>query len=117
MSRLTQGETPEDAINERLLPEYAIAGTPEKCLAQAVLYAATGVTELAIAPIGEHPADDIAGSGARSSSRAGHDDALTRAPRSTFLSPRTRARRLLRQGFVIVRLVTRASVLCAKRMP
>ena len=29
MSRLTLGETPEDAINDRLLAEYAIAGTPE----------------------------------------------------------------------------------------
>jgi len=43
-----------------LLAEYAIAGRPEKCLAQAALYAAAGATELAIAPIGEHPADDIA---------------------------------------------------------
>jgi len=60
MSRLTLGETPEDAINDRLLAEYAIAGTPEECLAQAALYAAAGVTELAIAPIGEHPTDDIA---------------------------------------------------------
>jgi 5,10-methylenetetrahydromethanopterin reductase len=60
MSRLTRGEAPEDAIDDRLLAEYAIAGTPEECLAQAEVYAEAGVTELAIAPIGGHPADDIA---------------------------------------------------------
>jgi alkanesulfonate monooxygenase SsuD/methylene tetrahydromethanopterin reductase-like flavin-dependent oxidoreductase (luciferase family) len=60
MSRLTRGEAPEDAIDDRLLAEYAIAGTPEECVAQAEVYAEAGVTELAIAPIGEHPADDIA---------------------------------------------------------
>jgi alkanesulfonate monooxygenase SsuD/methylene tetrahydromethanopterin reductase-like flavin-dependent oxidoreductase (luciferase family) len=60
MSRLTRGEAPEDAIDDRLLAEYAIAGTPEECLAQTEVYAQAGVTELAIAPIGGHPADDIA---------------------------------------------------------
>jgi 5,10-methylenetetrahydromethanopterin reductase len=60
MSRLAHGEAPEDAIDDRLLAEYAIAGTPEECLAQAALYAEAGVTELAIAPIGETPTDDIA---------------------------------------------------------
>jgi alkanesulfonate monooxygenase SsuD/methylene tetrahydromethanopterin reductase-like flavin-dependent oxidoreductase (luciferase family) len=60
MRRLTRGEAPEDAIDDRLLAEYAIAGTPEECLAQAELYAQAGVTELAIAPIGERPCDDIA---------------------------------------------------------
>jgi 5,10-methylenetetrahydromethanopterin reductase len=60
MSRLARGEAPEDAIDDRLLAEYAIAGTPEECLAQAEVYAEAGVTELAIAPIGERPADDIA---------------------------------------------------------
>ena len=60
MSRLARGEAPEDAIDDRLLAEYAIAGTPEQCLAQVEAYAEAGVTELAIAPIGERPADDIA---------------------------------------------------------
>jgi len=60
MSRLTRGEAPEDAIDDQLLAEYAIAGTPEQCLAQAGVYARAGVTELAIAPIGERAADDIA---------------------------------------------------------
>ena len=60
MSRLTRGEAPENAIDDRLLAEYAMAGTPQECLAQAERYAAAGVTELAIAPIGEHSCDDIA---------------------------------------------------------
>jgi 5,10-methylenetetrahydromethanopterin reductase len=60
MSRLTRGEAPEDAIDDRLLAEYAIAGTPDECLAQAVVYAEAGVTELAIAPFGDSPCDDIA---------------------------------------------------------
>jgi alkanesulfonate monooxygenase SsuD/methylene tetrahydromethanopterin reductase-like flavin-dependent oxidoreductase (luciferase family) len=60
MSRLARGEAPEDAIDDRLLAEYVVAGTPEECLAQAAVYAEVGVTELAIAPIGETPADDIA---------------------------------------------------------
>ena len=60
MSRLARGEAPEDAIDDRLLAEYAIAGTPEECLAQAEVYGEAGVTELAIAPIGEHPTDDLA---------------------------------------------------------
>jgi len=60
MSRLACGEAPEDAIDDRLLAEYAIAGTPAECLAQATVYAEAGVTELAIAPVGEHSSDDIA---------------------------------------------------------
>jgi alkanesulfonate monooxygenase SsuD/methylene tetrahydromethanopterin reductase-like flavin-dependent oxidoreductase (luciferase family) len=60
MSRLARGEAPEDAIDDRLLAEHAIAGTPVECLAQAEAYAEAGVTELAIAPIGERPADDTA---------------------------------------------------------
>jgi len=59
MSRLSRGEAPEDAIDDRLLAEYAIAGTPNECLAQAEVYAEAGVTELAIAPIGDRPCDDI----------------------------------------------------------
>ena len=60
MTRLLRGEAPDDVIDDRLLAEYAIAGTPPECLAQAEVYAEAGVTELAIAPIGEHAADDIA---------------------------------------------------------
>jgi hypothetical protein len=38
---------------------YAIAGTPDECLAQAEVYSEADVTELAVAPIGDHPCDDI----------------------------------------------------------
>jgi len=71
LSCLTRGEAPEDAIADRLLAEYAIAGTPEECLAQTEVYAEAGVTELAIAPIGERPGETSRDSAARSSSEAG----------------------------------------------
>ena len=60
MARLARGDSPEDAIDDRLLAEYAIAGTPEECLEQSEVYADAGVTELAIAPIGERSVEDIA---------------------------------------------------------
>ena len=59
MDRLTHGESPEGAIDDRLLAEYAIAGTPEECVAQCRVYGEAGVTELALAPVGERGADDI----------------------------------------------------------
>jgi 5,10-methylenetetrahydromethanopterin reductase len=64
MTRLRRGDAPEDVIDDRLLAEYAIAGTPGECLAQCAVYADAGVTELAVAPIGERGADDIARLGA-----------------------------------------------------
>jgi 5,10-methylenetetrahydromethanopterin reductase len=60
LDRLTRGGAPEDAIDDRLLAEYAIAGTPDECIEHCAVYADAGVTELAIAPIGEHGAEDIA---------------------------------------------------------
>ena len=60
LTRLDRGEAPEGVIDDRLLAEYAIAGTLRECLAQAEVYVEAGVTELAIAPIGERAADDIA---------------------------------------------------------
>jgi hypothetical protein len=33
MERLGHRESPEDAIDDRLLAEYAVAGTPDECLA------------------------------------------------------------------------------------
>jgi 5,10-methylenetetrahydromethanopterin reductase len=60
MTRLTRGAPPDDAIDDELLVQYAIAGTPDECLAQCAVYAEAGVTELAIAPIGERGGDDIA---------------------------------------------------------
>src|SRR5881397_2729514 len=60
MVRLGRGDPPEDAIDDRLLADYAIAGTPDECLAQCRIYADAGVTELAIGPVGERGAEDIA---------------------------------------------------------
>jgi len=60
MTRLARGAPPDDAIDDELLVQYAIAGTPEECLEQCCVYAETGVTELAIAPIGERGVEDIA---------------------------------------------------------
>jgi 5,10-methylenetetrahydromethanopterin reductase len=47
-------------LDARLLTQYAVAGTPDECLAQCRVYAEAGVTELAMAPIGAHAVDDIA---------------------------------------------------------
>jgi len=49
MSRLARGEAPEDAIDDQLLAEYAIAGTPEECLAQAEVYGEAGVRRISLA--------------------------------------------------------------------
>ena len=56
MARLGRGE-PMDAA---LLSRYAVAGTPDECVAQCRAYADAGVTELAMAPIGECAVDGIA---------------------------------------------------------
>ena len=56
MARLDRGEP----LDDRLLAQYAVAGTAEECLAQCRGYAKAGVTELALAPIGERGVEDIA---------------------------------------------------------
>jgi 5,10-methylenetetrahydromethanopterin reductase len=55
MARVERGEP----LDDRLLEQYAVAGTPRECLDQCRVYAEAGVTELAIAPVGEHGAADI----------------------------------------------------------
>ena len=59
MQRLTRGERAEDVLDDRLLADYAIAGTPTECLAQCRVYAEAGVTELALAPVGDRGVEDI----------------------------------------------------------
>ena len=49
----------DEPLDDRLLAQYAIAGTPEECLSQCRIYAEAGVTELALAPIGDRGVDDI----------------------------------------------------------
>jgi 5,10-methylenetetrahydromethanopterin reductase len=56
MTRVERG----DPLDDRLLAQYAVAGTAEECLAQCRAYAEAGVTELALAPVGQHGAKDIA---------------------------------------------------------
>ena len=55
MARLDRGEP----LDDRLLAQYAVAGTAGECLAQCRGYAKAGVTELALAPIGERGVEDI----------------------------------------------------------
>lgn len=56
MARVEGGEP----LDDRLLAQYAVAGTARECLDQCRVYAEAGVTELALAPVGEHGVEDIA---------------------------------------------------------
>ena len=56
MERLGRGEP----LDDRLLAQYAVAGTAQECLAQCRAYAEAGVTELALWPVGDRGVDDIA---------------------------------------------------------
>ena len=55
MARLDRGEP----LDDRLLSQYAVAGTAQECLDQCRVYADAGVTDLALAPVGEHGVEDI----------------------------------------------------------
>jgi alkanesulfonate monooxygenase SsuD/methylene tetrahydromethanopterin reductase-like flavin-dependent oxidoreductase (luciferase family) len=59
MERLGRGEPPDRVLDDRLLAEYAIAGTVDECLEQVRVYAEAGVTELAVWPLGEYPVEDV----------------------------------------------------------
>jgi 5,10-methylenetetrahydromethanopterin reductase len=60
VARLAAGEQAQDALDDRFVAAFAIAGTAEDCLAQAALYARAGVTELALTFAGEKPERDMA---------------------------------------------------------
>lgn len=60
MERLARGEAAAGVLDDRLLAQYAIAGTAAECLERCTTYAECGVTELGLGFIGEHGADDIA---------------------------------------------------------
>jgi len=64
MGRLGRGEPPATVLDDRLLAEYAIAGTVDECLERCRVYAEAGVTELGIWPVGHHAIDDLARLGA-----------------------------------------------------
>jgi 5,10-methylenetetrahydromethanopterin reductase len=60
VERLRQGEKPADALDQRFIDAFAIAGTTEDCLAQAHRYRVAGATELALTFVGEQPEQDMA---------------------------------------------------------
>jgi hypothetical protein len=64
MERLGRGEPPAEALDDRLLAEYAIAGTVDECLARCRVYADAGVTELGVWFVGERAVEEIARLGA-----------------------------------------------------
>jgi 5,10-methylenetetrahydromethanopterin reductase len=59
VERLRGGERPSDALDERFVAAFAIAGTAEDCLAQARRYREAGASELALTFVGERPERDM----------------------------------------------------------
>src|SRR6266851_2124592 len=57
--RLRAGERPQDALDDRFVAAFAIAGTAEDCLAQAKRYGEAGASELALTFIGAQPEADM----------------------------------------------------------
>jgi 5,10-methylenetetrahydromethanopterin reductase len=57
--RLRRGEKPADALDQRFIDAFAIAGTADDCLGQARRYYAAGATELALTFVGEQPERDM----------------------------------------------------------
>jgi 5,10-methylenetetrahydromethanopterin reductase len=55
VGRLRAGEKAADVLDDRFVQAFAIAGTPEDCLAQSRYYRAAGATELALTFVGTHP--------------------------------------------------------------
>jgi 5,10-methylenetetrahydromethanopterin reductase len=55
VGRLRVGAPPDDALDDRFVAAFAIAGTPADCLAQARRYHAAGATELALTFVGTDP--------------------------------------------------------------
>ena len=60
MTRLGRGEPADRVLDDRLLAEYAIAGTVDECLERCAVYAEAGVTELAVWFVGDRAVDDVA---------------------------------------------------------
>jgi 5,10-methylenetetrahydromethanopterin reductase len=57
VERVRAGE--RDAIDDRFVDAFAIAGTAEDCLARARRYRAAGAGELALSFVGPHPEEDM----------------------------------------------------------
>jgi hypothetical protein len=60
LERLRCGDNPADALDERFVTAFAIAGTAQECLRQAARYREDGVDELALTFAGRQPTDAIA---------------------------------------------------------
>lgn len=58
-ARLSAGEDATDVLDERFTAAFALAGTPDECLAAAEKYAAAGVCELALTFSGSNAIEDI----------------------------------------------------------
>jgi 5,10-methylenetetrahydromethanopterin reductase len=57
--RLRDGEAAEQVLDDRFVDAFAIAGTAEDCLTQAVIYRRAGVDKLALNFVGSDPTRDI----------------------------------------------------------
>jgi 5,10-methylenetetrahydromethanopterin reductase len=60
VARLRAGEQPTDALDDRFVDAFAIAGSAQDCLAWARRYRAAGATELALTFVGSQPEADMA---------------------------------------------------------
>src|SRR5437588_4693132 len=59
VEQLRAGHAAAEVIDDRFLAAFAIAGTPQDCLAQAQHYFAAGATELALSFAGGEPEPDM----------------------------------------------------------
>jgi hypothetical protein len=59
VERLRAGDKPEQALDDRFVSAFAIAGTAADCLAQARAYRSAGATELALTFVGAQPETDM----------------------------------------------------------
>jgi 5,10-methylenetetrahydromethanopterin reductase len=59
VERLRAGEAAADALDDRFLTAFAIAGTPKDCLAQAQPYFEAGASELALSFVPSEPEQDM----------------------------------------------------------
>ena len=57
---LQAGAPPADALDDRFVATFAIAGTAADCLAQARRYREAGASELALTFVGPQPEADMA---------------------------------------------------------
>ncbi|HEY2231606.1 MAG TPA: LLM class flavin-dependent oxidoreductase [Xanthobacteraceae bacterium] len=60
LDRIAGGEPPENALDDRFIDAFAVAGTTEQCLDRINAYAGAGVSELVLTFAGAEPEEDIA---------------------------------------------------------